>query len=266
MKTSWNNISEYYSKGAVTLYCGDVVHTENFPEPFADLIPTSPPYNLDISYTSNSDSLPYEQYLTFSETWISNCFNWAKPQCRFCLNVPVQTNKNGHHALSADLTSIAQDVGWKFNSHITWNKTQISNRIARGSFMMASAPNINSPIEAIVVFYKDEWKKTGGSGISDTTSEEFISWVDGVWTIGCESRKRIGHPAPFPREIPRRLIKLFSFVGDTVLDPFAGSGTTLIEAQLNNRIGIGLELSPEYCELAKKRIVKECFPTEQEGL
>ena len=83
-----------------------------------------------------------------------------------------------------------------------------------------------------------------------------MAWTNGLWTFNGESKKRIGHPAPFPRELPKRCIKLFSFVGDVVFDPFCGSGTTLLEADSNKRKGIGLELDREYCELSSKRIIE----------
>lgn len=109
----------------------------------------------------------------------------------------------------------------------------------------------------ILVLYKDDWKKTHGTKISDITRTEFMEWTNGVWTFNGESKKKIGHPAPFPKELPKRAIKLFSYVKDVVFDPFAGSGTTLIEAQNNNRIGIGVELDKHYCEIAIQRIIKE---------
>ena len=84
-----------------------------------------------------------------------------------------------------------------------------------------------------------------------------MSWTNGVWTFSGESKKRIGHPAPFPIELPMRCIKLFSFVDDVVLDPFMGSGTTLIAAALNNRYAIGIEVDKSYCQLAKRRLVNE---------
>jgi len=91
----------------------------------------------------------------------------------------------------------------------------------------ASAPFVIAPVELIVVLYKKHWRKVSGSGKSDITRDEFIQWTNGLWTFKGESKKRIGHPAPFPIELPKRCIKLFSFVGDTILDPFVGSGTTL---------------------------------------
>jgi site-specific DNA-methyltransferase (adenine-specific) len=111
-----------------------------------------------------------------------------------------------------------------------------------------------APVEAIVVLYKERWKKTGGTRQSDITRDEFMTWTNGVWNFNGESKKRIGHPAPFPVELPRRCIKLFSFVDDLVLDPFLGSGSTLVACAQTSRRGIGIEVDENYCELARKRI------------
>jgi len=104
---------------------------------------------------------------------------------------------------------------------------------------------------------KSNGKKTHGSKISDITGDEFKTWTQGVWVFNGESKKRIGHPAPFPKELPYRLIKLFSYVDDMVFDPFAGSGTTLLVANNLKRKVQGLELDVDYCELAKNRILQE---------
>jgi site-specific DNA-methyltransferase (adenine-specific) len=159
--------------------------------------------------------------------------------------------------VSGRITTLAQQIGWKYHSTIVWNEQNISRRTAWGSWLSASAPYVIAPVELVVVLYKDAWKKTRGSKKSDITKEEFIAWTNGVWTFNGESRKKIGHPAPFPRELPRRCIKLFSYVNDLVFDPFCGSGTTLIEAALNNRRGVGVEIDEKYCELAKWRILSE---------
>ena len=103
--------------------------------------------------------------------------------------------------------------------------------------------------------YKDEWKKAK-RGKSDTTKDEFMQWTNGMWTFSGESKKKIGHPAPFPVELPKRCIKLFSYVGDIVLDPFMGSGTTIVASKTLDRKSMGIEISREYCELAFNRILK----------
>ncbi|MEZ5671404.1 MAG: hypothetical protein R3E08_03095 [Thiotrichaceae bacterium] len=99
-------------------------------------------------------------------------------------------------------------MGWRYHSAIIWDKGQYFRRTAWGSWLSASAPHVIAPVELIIVLYKDSWKKSRGSKISDITKDEFMAWTNGVWTFNGESKKRIGHPAPFPRELPRRCIKL----------------------------------------------------------
>jgi len=248
---------EYFKHKRTLLFHNNVLDTELFDEEFIDLIVTSPPYNVGIEYNSNDDELTYEQYLNFSEQWMQNCYNWSKTQARFCLNIPLDKNKGGHRSVGADLTKIAQEVGWKYKSTIIWNEGNISRRTAWGSWKSASAPVVIAPVELIVILYKDEWKKTNGSKISDVTGDEFKDWTQGVWGFNGESKKRVGHPAPFPKDLPYRCIKMFSYVDDLVFDPFAGSGTTLLVAQNLNRKSIGIEIDSTYCELAKNRILKE---------
>lgn len=247
----------YFRHEKVALVQGDCRCENTFNSAFIDLIVTSPPYNVGIEYNSSDDTLNYDQYLEFSRKWITNCYHWSLPQARFLLNIPLDKNKGGHHSVGADMTTLAQRVGWKYHTTIVWNEGNISRRTAWGSWLSASAPHVIAPVELIVVFYKDTWKKTRGSKISDIQRDEFMAWTNGVWTFNGEKRRKIGHPAPFPRELPYRCIKLFSYVDDVVFDPFCGSGTTLIEACLNQRRGIGLEIDTKYCELAKKRLLQE---------
>ncbi len=247
---------EIYRNKNIVLFKGDVLNENTFEKQFADLIITSPPYNVGIDYNSNNDELNYEQYLEFTDKWLSNCYNWSKTQARLLLNIPLDKNKGGQKSVGADITQIAQRAGWKYHSTIIWNEGNISRRTAWGSWLSASAPYVIAPVELIVVLYKDSWKKTNGSKKSDITKQQFMEWTNGLWTFNGESKKRIGHPAPFPRDLPYRGIKLFSYEKDVVFDPFSGSGTTLIEAVNNNRVAIGLDIDPVYCELAKNRIMR----------
>ena len=251
------NKSFFYSSDMFRIYNKDVLKPNIFKSPFIDLIVTSPPYNVGIEYSSNDDDLTYSNYLNFSKAWMENCFRWSNKQARFILNIPLDKNKGGQRSVGSDLTTIAQKVGWKYHSTIIWNEGNISRRTAWGSWMRASAPYVIAPVELIVVLYKDEWKKTLGTKISDMTKDEFMDWTNGLWTFPGESKKRIGHPAPFPRELPYRAIKLFSYQKDVVFDPFLGSGTTLIEAVNNDRFGVGIDIDAEYCSLAKNRVIKE---------
>ncbi|MBV6450619.1 MAG: DNA adenine methyltransferase YhdJ [Anaerolineales bacterium] len=233
----------------------DVIATDRVADASVDLIVTSPPYNVDIAYNSHKDDISYAEYLEFSQKWMTRCYHWLKDDGRFCLNIPLDKNKGGQQSVGADLTTIAKRIGFGYHSTIIWNEGNISRRTAWGSWMSASAPFVIAPVELILVLYKNKWKKTSGSKVSDVTRDEFMAWTNGVWTFNGESKKKIGHPAPFPIELPRRCIKLFSFVGDTVLDPFSGSGSTMIAAVTNNRQAIGIEVDAKYCELSRKRIV-----------
>ncbi len=174
-----------------------------------------------------------------------------------CLNIPLDKNKGGQQSVCADVTHIAKQIGFKYHSTIIWNEGNISRRTAWGSWLSASAPYVIAPVETIVVLYKENWKKEQ-KGISDITRDEFIEWTNGLWTFSGESKKRIGHPAPFPLELPKRCIKLFSYVGDAVLDPFLGSGTTVIAACKLGRRSIGVEIDEKYYQMSIERISKEC--------
>ena len=222
-----------------------------------DLIVTSPPYNLDIKYESCNDAMPYDEYLKFTYNWLQRAYGWLKKDGRMCLNIPLDKNKGGHQSVGADITTIAKSVGFNYHSTIIWNEGNISKSSAWGSWLSASCPYVIAPVELIVLLYKDSWKKTSGSRQSDMSKEEFISWTCGIWTFKGESKRKIGHPAPFPVELPKRCIKLFSFVGDKVLDPFMGSGSTVVAAKQNNRYGIGIDFEMDYCNIAINRIKKE---------
>jgi len=247
----------YFRQGSISVYNADFLEMGGIDERTVDLIVTSPPYNVGIKYSSHDDKMPYEDYLWFTREWLTRCHELAREDGRLCLNIPLDKNKGGQQSVCADITTIAKEVGWQYHATIVWNEQNISRRTAWGSWLSASAPYVIAPVEVIVVLYRNRWKRTKENGKSDTTKEEFVKWTNGVWSFMGESKRRIGHPAPFPVELPRRCIKLFTFVGDTVLDPFLGSGSTLIACVLTNRKGIGVEIDKDYCDIAKKRLVNE---------
>ena len=252
------NSAPYFKTNNLEIYKEDILKISSIPDNSVDLIVTSPPYNVDIHYNSHADNLTYDDYLEFTRKWIKKCFDIAKSEGRFLLNIPLDKNKGGQKSVGADITKIAKDIGWKYHSTIIWNEGNISRRTAWGSFMSASAPYVIAPVELILVLYKDSWKKTGGSRKNDITKQEFMDWTNGVWTFNGQSKKGAGgHPAPFPIELPRRCIKLFSFIGDTVLDPFLGSGSTLIASCLHDRKGIGVDIDEKYCKIAIERLRQE---------
>lgn len=255
--TLWDYKNAYFKNKNILIFNEDILNITSIPQNSVDLIVTSPPYNIDIHYNSHRDNLTYKEYLEFTKRWLKKCYGLTKDDGRLCLNIPLDKNKGGQQSVGADITKIAKEVGWKYHSTIIWNEGNISRRTAWGSYMSASAPYVIAPVEIILILYKNNWKKVSGSKKSDIAKEEFMQWTNGVWSFNGESKKRIGHPTPFPIELPRRCIKLFSYVGDIILDPFLGSGTTLIAACLNNRKGIGVEIDKEYCNLAISRLKKE---------
>ena len=244
----------FFQEKNITIIHDDVLTTSAIEGDSVDLIVTSPPYNVDIKYNSHKDDVSYSDYLEFSEKWLRQCHGWLKDDGRLCLNVPLDKNKGGQQSVGADFTGLAKSIGYKYHSTIIWNEGNISRRTAWGSWMSASAPFVIAPVELILILYKNRWKKTSGSRKSDITRDEFMNWTNGIWAFNGESKKKVGHPAPFPLELPKRCIKLFSYLDDTVLDPFMGSGTTILAAALQGRKAIGLDIDMGYCKLAQQRI------------
>jgi len=249
------NIDEklYFKTDSISIFNEDILKTNSIEENSIDLVVTSPPYNVDIQYGNYKDDIPYDEYLVFTRKWLTKCHSLLKDDGRMCLNIPLDKNKGGQQSVCADITTIAKEVGWKYHATMIWNEQNISRRTAWGSWLSASAPFVIAPVEVIVVLYKKAWEKAR-KGKSDIARNEFIEWTNGVWNFSGESRNKIGHPSPFPIELPKRCIKLFSYVGDTVLDPFSGSGTTLIACLENKRTGVGVEINRNYCELAVRRL------------
>ncbi len=243
----------FFKTNSTCIFSEDILKTDVIEKDSIDLVVTSPPYCIAVNYENYDDGIPYENYLSFSRDWLKRCYDFVKKDGRLCLNIPLDKNKGGQQSVYSDLTKIAKEIGWRYQSTIIWNEQNISRRTAWGSWLSASAPFVIAPVEVIVVLYKESWVKLR-KGKSDICKKDFIDWTNGVWSFNGESKRRIGHPAPFPIELPKRCIRLFSYVGDVILDPFLGSGTTLLACLETNRLGIGVEINKNYCALAEKRI------------
>lgn len=246
----------FFETRSIRIYDADILEINAVEEDSVDLVVTSPPYDIDIKYENYNEELLYDRYLEFARKWLSKIRRLVKPDGRLCLNIPLDKSKGGQQSVTADITRIAKEVGWKYHSTIVWYEQNTPGRTAWNSSNSVSAPFITAPVETIVLLYKNKWEKSH-KGKSDITRDEFMEWTNGVWNLGVESRTSIGHPTPFPIALPKRCIKLFSFLGDVVLDPFLGSGTTLIACMQTDRIGIGVDINSDYCELAKRRLVEE---------
>ena len=218
-----------------------------------NLIVTSPPYNVGIEYGEINDNISYKDYLHFTEDYLKKFYEILADDGRICLNIPLDKNKGGIQSVYADIVTIAKKVGLKYQSTIVWNEQNLSRRTAWGSWLSASAPYVIAPVEMIVLLYKKQWKRKN-KGTTTITKEEFIKWTNGVWTFPGENRRSVKHPAPFPIELPLRCIKLFSYKEDIIMDPFVGSGTTMVACKILGRKGIGIDINKNYLEFAKNRL------------
>lgn len=223
-----------------------------------DLIVTSPPYNVGVEYDGYIDNLSLEEYLLFAKKWITKCFKAAKKGTRLCINVPFMIKIDDEPVnLEYEYTKTAVTAGWTQKAMIVWCKGGAKNSTAWGSFQSASSPNFINVSEAILIFYKDEWKREGTKEQTNISKKEYAAAVKNVWFL-VPAQQTKGHPAVFPESLPRRLIELLSFENDLVLDPFVGSGTTAQVSLATKRRFIGTEISKKYTSLAFQR-AKEVY-------
>ena len=233
--------------------CMDIL--KQLPDKCVDLVVTSPPYNLDIKYNSHNDNLPYEEYLAWCEQWITELERVLKDCGRIAINIPLETNLNGKKFICKDYMNILEKSNLIQTSFILWDKQNVTSRTAWGSFRSPSCPNVIQPMECILVYSKGSRKKEGEENKIDITKNEFIDSVLGVWKIQPETKST--HPAPFPVELPEKIIKLFSYMGDLVLEPFSGSGTTAIACHNLKRRFICIEKDPDYYKASCERLARE---------
>lgn len=166
------------------LVLGDATDPGLFEPDLFHLTVTSPPYNVGLAYGDDVDDAgSYEDYLDFSRKWLENVYRWTAPAGRLCLNIPLDKNSGGKQPVTADLTNIAREVGWRYHATIIWNEGNISRRTAWGSWRRPSAPHIIAPVETIVVLYKHQWKREHQGDENVTiTRDEFMEWTNGVWS------------------------------------------------------------------------------------
>lgn len=225
-----------------------------------DLIITSPPYNVDLGnnkfnknpYDLYNDNKEYDEYISWLKSIFQKVYAKMKRGGRIAIN--VGDPHNGRIISHVDISYfMVRDISYLPMANIIWEKSQISNRFSWGSYQSPSCPSFPKSFEYIMVFAK-ETLKLQDKGETDLTGEEFKQWAFSRWDITPETKmKKIGHPAVFPLEMPVRLIKMLSWKNATILDPFNGSGTTGIACKKYGRKYIGIELSPQYCEITVQR-------------
>ena len=241
------------------ILCGDAgTLLPLLPDSSVDIIVTSPPYNFGHSYASDphDDTQAWNEYFSRLYSVWKECARVLKPGGRMAVNIqPLFSDYiPTHHIISSQL----QKIGLLWKAEILWEKNNYTAKYtAWGSWRSPSMPYLKYTWEFIEVFDKGTHKKAGRKEDIDITVDEFKEWVFGRWVVPPETRmKDFGHPAMFPEEIPRRLLKLFSYRNDIVLDPFNGAGTTTLVAWKNQRRFIGIEISPDYCREALARITR----------
>jgi site-specific DNA-methyltransferase (adenine-specific) len=240
------------------IYCGDCLEVmRQIPDEFVDMIVTSPPYNFGLDeYDKHIDTKSWGEYFSALHQVWRQCYRVLKRGGRICVVVqPLFSDYvPTHHIISQQL----RDLGFLFKAEILWEKHNYNCKYtAWGSWKRPSMPYLKYTWEFIEVFCKGDYKKNGRPDQADITGDEFKKWVYGKWDVAPESRmKEFGHPSMFPEEIPYRLIKLFSYVGDIILDPFNGVGTTTLVAHKLARNYIGIDISEKYCEKAVSRVLE----------
>ena len=239
------------------LYCKSSENMDEVPDNSIHLMITSPPYNVGKEY---DDDLTLDEYLELLTTVFGQTYKKLVTGGRACINI-ANIGRKPYIPLHAMVIEIMLDLGFLMRGEIIWDKsTSAGGSCAWGSWMSASNPVLRDYHEYILVFSKESYSKNKAQEKRDTIErDEFIQWTKSIWTFPAVNAKKIGHPAPFPIELPHRLINLYSYENDIVLDPFCGSGTTCIAAIQNNRNYIGYDINEKYIELAEKRINNHKF-------
>jgi len=263
-----------------TVINGDSIEVmKDMPESFVDLIVTSPKYNVGIDYDSCDDRMSMNDYWEWTKDWLTQALRVLKSDGRIAINIPYEVNvqeRGGRILFMAEFWSVMKEVGFNFYGLVDLdeNSPHRSKTTAWGSWMSPSSPYIYNPKECVILAYKkDRIKKVKGEPqwksemvdmeqedgtvktkavYQDEDKKEFMSLVYGQWEYFADTRQQT--KATFSMDIPMKAIKILTYRNDIVLDPFAGSGTSLCAAEIADRQWVGIELSEKYCEVARKRV------------
>ena len=257
--------------------CVDVM--SKMPNDSIDLIVTSPPYNVGIDYDSCDDRKSMEDYWEWTKEWLTESFKVLKDDGRIAVNIPYEVNvqdRGGRVLFMSEFWAIMKKIGFNFYGLVDLdeNSPHRSKTTAWGSWMSPSSPYIYNPKECVILAYKkDRIKKIKGESqwtgemtdieqedgsikkkmvYQDEDKKEFMSLVYGQWEYFADTKQQT--KATFSMDIPMRALKILTYKNDIILDPFTGSGTSLVAAEILGRRWIGIELSPNYCKVAQERV------------
>ena len=256
-----------------------IIEMGKLPESTVDLVVTSPPYNVGIDYDSHDDRMTMEDYWEFTEQWLSKSYRLLKDDGRIAVNIPYEVNvqdRGGRILFMSEFWSIMKKVGFQFYGLVDLdeNSPHRSKTTAWGSWMSPSSPYIYNPKECVILAYKkDRIKKVKGEPqwkgelvdlhqedgtikqkmmYQEEDKKEFMSLVYGQWEYFADTKQQT--KATFSMDIPMKAIKILTYRNDVVLDPFVGSGTSLVAAEVSGRRWVGIELSENYSKVAKDRV------------
>ena len=236
--------------------CKSSERMDELPEHSVHLMVTSPPYNVKKEY---DEDLSLDQYRELLRSVFRETYRVLVTGGRACVNV-ANLGRRPYIPLHRYIIEDMEALGFLMRGEILWNKgSSASPSTAWGSWKSAANPVLRDVHEYILVFSKESFSRKRQKHHEDTIrKEDFLDWTKSVWSFPAVPARSVGHPAPFPEELPRRLIELYTYKGDVVLDPFCGSGTTCLAALKAGRHFVGYDISQEYCRLAERRLSGQC--------
>jgi len=230
---------------------GNSENMELIPDNSLHLMVTSPPYNVTKDY---DEDLSLKDYLSLLRNVFKEAYRVLVDGGRACINI-ANVGRKPYIPLSDFVSQIMLEIGFNMRGEIIWNKGAGAGvSMAWGSWQSASNPVLRDVHEYILIFSKGDYQRKQNGKENTITKEQFMEWTKSIWTMNTESAKKVNHPAPFPEELPYRLIQLYTFKDDIILDPFMGSGTTAVSALKLNRNFIGYDISEEYVKNSNNRV------------
>lgn len=234
-----------------SILCKSSERMDDLPDDSVHLVVTSPPYNAQKEYDQD---LTLPEYLDMLDRVWREVYRVLVPGGRVCINV-ANLGRKPYLPLHSFIIERMLAIGFLMRGEIIWDKgASASPSTAWGSWLSASNPVLRDVHEYILVFCKAGFRRPKDERVDTIQKEDFLAWTKSVWEFPAVQAAKVGHPAPFPVELPHRCIQLFTFAGDVVLDPFAGSGTTCLAAIQDERQYVGYEINADYCQLAVARL------------